>query len=326
MRSDWNNHELELFATGTKTNWRNFISENTLEFETRVRGRIDITSRTSIEGGVRYEQAMEGRGSTELPDAASKPAKTHETEIFGQINHRFNRLGFRIRGQITRNIFDDVALNSGAIQDNSVRNYDEHELEVRTNYEFSPRLSLFVDSGLGTRKFAQELDGSGFVQGSKNWLVAVGANMELSPTLSFLGRIGYARANPDEASYVDLEGVIYDASLIWAPTRLMSATLRGETQIEETTQTGTPGSINRSVSLELANSWTHRLNSVVRSEFEHRDYAGIDQTDRELTLGLELEYLLSRSWVLNAGYEHTLVEGSNSYREDEFSLGVKWRR
>ena len=74
--SDWNRHALSFFATGTVTRWHKFTSENTEEFETRMRGRIDITSRTSVEGGVRYEQSMEGRGSVELPDAAGQPG-TH---------------------------------------------------------------------------------------------------------------------------------------------------------------------------------------------------------------------------------------------------------
>ena len=113
LRSDWNVHELDFFVTGTKTSWRHFTSENTTEYEARVRGRLDITARTSVEASVRYEMDMEGRGSTELADAAIGPSKTHETELFGQVNHRFNRLGFRLRGQVIRNTFDNVALTGG---------------------------------------------------------------------------------------------------------------------------------------------------------------------------------------------------------------------
>ena len=326
LRSDWNNHELELFGTLTRTNWRNFTTENTTEYELRARGRLDITSRTSFEGGMRYEQKMEGRGSNELPDSASRPAVTTEAELYAQLDHRFNRLGLRLRGQVIRNAFDDVALNSGAIQDNHIRDYDEHLLALRTNYEFSPRFSLFADTGIGERVFKKRRDGGGFLQGSKSWLGAVGTSVEFTSNLNFLGRVGYAKANPDEASLVDLKGIIYDASLIWTPTRLTTVTLKGGTELEETTQTGSPGSINRTVSLELVNSWTHRLTSTLSSEYEVRDYAGIVQTDTELTLGVDAAYLFSRSWVLDAGYEFTLIDGSNAYSANEFHLGLKWRR
>ena len=326
LRSDWNNHQLEVYASATNKRWRNFTSENTVDAETRLRGRIDITARTSIEGGARYELRHEGRGSSELPDAASRPAKTHESELFAQVNHRFNRLGFRLRGQVIRNVFEDVGLNSGAILNNRLRDYDEKLLSLRTNYEFSPRLSLFADGGLGQREFEHRIDGNGFLQGSKSWLTALGASVELTPTLNFLGRVGYVRVKSDDPTLDDLEGVIYDARLVWSPTRLLTATLHGETEIEETTQSGSPGSINKSVSLELANAWTHRLSSRLKGEYEVRDYEGIVQKDEELTIGLGVEYLFSRSWLLAAGYEHTRVDGSNEYREDAFRLGLKWRR
>ena len=158
LRSDWNVHELEFFVTGREKRWRNFTSENTTEYETRVRGRLDITSRTSVEAAIRYEQKMEGRGSVELSDAAVGPAKAHETEFFGQLNHRFNRLGFRLRGQVIRNIYDDVALRSGGVQENHFRDFDENTLNLRTNYEFSPRFSLYADTQVGRREFANRLD------------------------------------------------------------------------------------------------------------------------------------------------------------------------
>ena len=326
LQSDWNVHELEFFVTGTQKRWRNFSSENTSEYETRVRGRVDITSRSSIEGAFRYEQTMEGRGSVELSDAAVGPAKVHQTEFFGQLNHRFNRLGFRLRGQVIRNIYDDVALRSGGVQDNHFRDYEEHILNLRTNYEFSPRFSLFADTQIGRRVFANKLDAGGQLQGSDSWLVAVGTRVELTSNLSFLGNIGYAHATPDEPALVDLEGVVFDASLIWSPFRYTTITLHGESEIAETTQSGTPGSLNRSMSLELAREWTNRFSSTLSAEYEVRDFAGVAQKDTELSVGLVAEYIFNRAWVLDAGIEHTVVAGGNKYSEDEIHLGLKWRR
>ncbi len=326
LRSDWNNHQLELLATSRHRRWRNFASENTDEFELRMRGRLDITRRTNLEGGLRYEQTFEGRGSNELPDAASSPSKTHKTELFGQINHRFNRLGFRLRGQLNQNEFDNVVLNSGAILNNHQRDYDEHLAALRISYAFSPRLFVFADGELGQRIFDERRDGNGFVQGSESWLWAIGTRLEFSPSLSLSGRFGYTRIDPDEATYGELDGVIYDASLIWLPTSLSTLTLNGKTEVAETTQSGSPGSLNRSLSVAFDHSWTHRFSTNVLSEYEVRDYAGISQIDRTLTFGVGAQYLLSRSWALDTGYEHTLVEGANSYREDVFYLGLKWQR
>ena len=139
----------------------------------------------------------------------------------------------------------------------------------------------------------------GLLQGSDSWLMAVGTRIELTPNLSFLGNVGYARATPDEPTLVDLEGVVFDASLIWSPFRYTTITLSGESELEETTQSGTPGSMNRSVSLSLAREWTHRFSSTLSAEFEERDFAGIAQKDTEFTVGLVAEYLFNRSWVLS---------------------------
>ena len=207
-----------------------------------------------------------------------------------------------------------------------MRNYDESTLNLRTNYEFSPRFSLFADTQIGARKFEQRLDGDGQLQGSDSWLVAIGSRVELTSNLSFLGNVGYARANPDEPSLTDLEGVVYDASLIWNPFRFTTITLNGQTEIEETTQSGSPGSLNRSVSIELNKGWTHRLSSTLSAEYEVRDFAGISDKDTEFSFGLVAEYIFNRSWVLDAGIEHAKVTGSSNYSEDQIHLGLKWRR
>ncbi len=326
LRSDWNNHQLEFYATSRHRRWRAFASENTDEFELRTRGRFDITRRTSLEGGARYEQNFEGRGANELPDGAATPSKTHKTTLFGQVNHRFNRLGFRFRGELIKSEFDNVALNSGAVANNHQRDYEEHLASLRTSYEFSPRLSVYADAGLGQRVFSLKRDDSGFVQGSESWLGALGVRIELSSNLSLLGRFGYTRIAPDEASYGDLQGVVYDARLIWLPTRLTTLTLDGKTEFEETTQSGSPGSLNRSVSMGLDQFWTHRLSTKFTAGYEVRDYAGISQISKELRLGLGATYLLSRSWAIDAGYEHIGVEGANAYKEEVFQLGLKWQR
>ncbi|MCP4934511.1 MAG: outer membrane beta-barrel protein [bacterium] len=326
LRSDWNVHELEFFVTGKDKRWRTFTSENTIEYETRVRGRLDITSRTSVEAAIRHEQTAEGRGSVELSDAAVGPATAYETEFFGQLNHRFNRLGFRMRGQVIRYIYDDVALRNGGVQNNHFRDFDEKTLNLRTNYEFSPRFSLYADTQLGRRKFTNRLDAGGLLQGSDSWLMAVGTRIELTSNLSFLGNVGYARAKPDEPTLVDLEGVVFDASLIWSPFRYTTVTLTGQSELEETTQSGTPGSLNRSVSASLVKEWTHRFSSTLSAEFEERDFAGIAQKDTEFTVGLVAEYMFNRSWALDAGIEHTIVKGGSKYSEDEVLFGLKWRR
>ena len=326
LHSDWNRHELRFFAKSHHRRWSHFSSENTDEFELRARGRLDVTRRTSLEGGARYEQKFEGRGSNELPDAASRPAKTHQSEIFGQVNHRFNRLGFRLRGQLIKNQYDNVALNSGAILNNHLRDYDERLGSLRTSYEFSPRLTVFADEVLGKRVFDHRLDGNHFVQGSSRWLTAIGTRLELSAQLSLLGRVGYARVNPDEARYADLQGFVYDGRLIWQPSAFSTLNVRGKTEFVETTQSGSAGSFNRSLSADLEHFWTHRLSSHVKAAYEVRDYSGISQIDRELRLGVSARYLFSRALALEGGYEHTLVRGTNAYEEDVLHLGLKWQR
>ena len=326
LRSDWNNHELELFGTLTQRRWQRFSSENTTEYELRMRGRVDVTSRTGLEAGFRHEQNMEGRGSIELPDSAVSPALVREEEIFGQIDHRFNRLGFRLRGQVVRNLHENVMLNNGNLQNNKLRDYDEQVLTLRTSYEFSPRLSMFFDLGGGRRVFQNKLDDNGLLQGSKSRLISAGMAIEMTSSLSLIASMGYAKVRPDETSLTDLQGIIYDASLVWTPTRLFTASLKGQGEIEETGQSNSPGSINRSLALELNNSWTHRLSSTLKAEYEEKDYAGISRTDSEMTVGLGVEYLFSRSWVLDTGYEYKMADADSDYREGRFHIGLKWRR
>ena len=324
--SDWNVHELELFAGSEHTRWRYFNSEDTDEFELRARGRLDITRRTSLELGGRYEQEMEGRGSPDLPNSAATPAITGKGRVYGQFKHSFNRLGFRLRGSLERNSHENVRLNDGSEQRNELRDFDEKRLEARVAYEFSPALTVFSDGERGWRDFRFRRDDEGFLQGSESWLAAVGANLSLGPSIDISGRIGFLRSTPDAPQLDDIDGAFIDAKLVMRPTRLMRVTLGAKTELEETTQSDTAGGLKHTYSLEAKNDWTRRLSSTLGAFFETEDYEQIGVTDSELQLNFGLDYTLGRSWVVDADYQHIYHMGLNDYRENIYQIGLKLRR
>jgi hypothetical protein len=325
VKSDWSRHEMELFFAGEQRFWGGFPSENITRAEARTRGRVDITSRSSVEAGSRFARDVDGRGSTGLPEGAKSPGVTHAGEVYLQGNHRFNRLGLRLRGTVDRMLYDDITLNDGTRTDNGDRANDNHKLELRASYEFSPRLELFTDWDNNWRRFHRDRDRYGLDKDHRGWLAAAGAKIEVAPTVNVTGRLGYARSTADEASFADIEGLIADTSVVWQPASFITATLGMRTEVDESSEAGVNGSLDHIYDFELKTDWTYRFSSAFVASRTIKDYVDGRPGETDTSLGVKADYAFSREMVLDAAYQYKLNETASSNRENEFRIGLKLR-
>ena len=225
LESNWARHSVNAEVSGVRSYYKEFESENEESLNAQLRGRLDITKRTTLEAGVSYDLTQEDRTSLDTPAGATERTDVTALEGFIEGNHRFNRLSVRLRGTVTRNDYGEVALQSGGVESNDDRDNVERVGTLRLAYEVSPRLSIFTDGELSRRDFSQAVDDDGFRRDAKGYLVAVGAEFELGPKLRGTVRVGYSHEDLEDSALADIDGIVYDASLVYRPSVLTTLTL-----------------------------------------------------------------------------------------------------
>jgi hypothetical protein len=80
--------------------------------------------------------------------------------------------------------------------------------------------------------------------------------------------------------------------------------LRGTTEFEETTQTGSSGSVTRRLSAELSHAFLRNLVFNATTSYGRADFNGITRKDDTLRASLGVDYSLTRNIVLRGSFTH----------------------
>lgn len=328
-RSTWSRHLLEGTVRGINSYYSEFPTLDDDEFSANLRGRIDISRKTSIEITSDYVDSQEDVDATDAPTGAAERTQTRELSGTAELSHRFNRLTATLRGGIAEEDFDDVRLVSGAIANNDDRDVTERELVGRLSYELRPGVDAFVEGSGNVHDFDSPFDDNGIRNGSSGYTVTGGISLELSGKLNGEIGAGFARQTPDEQSLEDISGLILNAALEWLPSALTTVRFDAETQVAETTQIDSAGSLIRTAVVSVEHAFRQNMIAGMALGYELEEFSGSGVEDEEYTLGLSGEYRLNRAVALIANYQFTKStssEPNEDYVENEFRLGMRLRR
>lgn len=329
LRSTWSRHSLEGSIRAERSYYSEFSALDDELLAADLRGRLDVARRTKIEAAATHLDTLEAVDAIDAPEGAAERTPLRTTGGTLEASHRFNRLTASLRGRIDENDYGDVRLQDGSIANNDDRDYTERRLTGRLGYVFRPGMAAFVESSVNKREFASRVDDSGIVRGSDGYTAMAGVSLELGGKITGEFAAGYARQRPDATRFGDIAGLIFDAALEWRPTALTTLRLDAGSEIDETTLTDSPGSLNRSATVSLEHAFRRNVIAGVSLGYAVEDFAGIDLVEEDYTLGLTGEYMLSRSVALVGSYEFTESTSTDpgfDYTENRMMLGMRLRR
>ena len=326
VESDWSRHSARVSVSSSHDLYQDNTSEDSDEFSARGNVRVDITeaTRLNLEGGYSFEQ--EERGSAEVPNNAEEEPNETTWDAAAWISHRFNRLIATVRGDVEINEFEEASVAGGGSGGGSDRDYYETGASLRLGYEVSPALQPFVETGYSVRHHDREVDRNGFRRDSDGYSVAAGVAVDTGPILRGEISVGYEVREFDDRALEDIEDVTFNANLIWSPTALTTVRLTGGTDINETSVSGSPGSLERTVGINLAHSFAYNITGDVGLTYANTTYRGSDIEEDDFELSVGLDYLLNRNVIVRAGYAYTRFEttqANSDYDVNTFRVGVK---
>ncbi len=325
-QSDWSRHDFRAQVNGGYTRYFAVPDASRPDLTGRANLRVDITRDTAADAELRSSIDSQRPGSPDLNAAVVGRPLIYGYGASLGVSHRFDPLTISLRGTADRTSYEDAKLSSGATLTQKDRDLNQYGLKLRTTYEVTPGLKPFVEAAVDTRQFDQSVDVSGFKRSSNGLTGRAGASFELTRLLTGEASIGYQKRDYEDARLTNLRGLIGDASLVWTATELTTVTLRGTTDLLDTTIAGVNGSVARRAELQVAHALQRNLTLTGTAAYGQTDYNGIALKEDTLTLGAKLEWKLSRSLAVRASFTHERLKSTNpgsDYTANVYLMGLR---
>lgn len=324
--SDWSAHSFNGLLRGSYAAYQNAPEANRPDLEARGSLKLDLNRSTNIQADARFKLDTQSPLSTNLPFVTSARPLTYKYGASLGVNHMINRLTVGLRGDLDRTTYDDAKLPTGATVRQGDRNLTQYGAALRLGYELAPGFKPFVEGKVDQRRHDERIDFAGYRRDSNGVSLRAGTSIEMTRTLTGEISAGYEWRKYEDARLRDLRGVVGDASLIWSVSPLTTIGLRATTTIDEATSPGVSGAITRKATVEVAHALLRNLTITGAASYQRADYKGSSLREDAMSGTVKVEYKLSRSMSVRAGFTHERLKSSvvgGDYTANVISAGLR---
>lgn len=302
LRSNWNNHALNLHADSKVARYADHSSEDFEDYTVSADGRLDVLRDLRLFGGAGYRVRHIARFDPDSPAGAAEPA---EYDVYGfnaGVEKVFNRLSARFDAARDYYRYDSVKRNDGTVDDESDRNREQTTLSLRTGYEIGPLRQVYLLGSYNWRDYDRTRDEAGFDRNSDGYLLAVGTEYDLTGVTFLDGYVGYRVQEYDDARLDKIAGWAAGLKLTWNVTQLTTVTGSLNRTVEETTQNGASGYFATRASIRADHELLRNLILNASIGYENDKFEGITRDDDYMLFGLGARYLMNRFFSVSGGY------------------------
>lgn len=311
IQSDWNMHELTGMLRGGYSRYYRDETASRPDAEGNMSLRLDATRDTRILLESRLRLDTQRPGSPDLTAAVQGRPITWAYGGAAGVTHDINRFQLTLRGAVDRQDYEDAELSNGQKLSQADRNQTQYGLRLRAAYEVTPGFKPFIQGEVDTRQFDEKVDSSGYMRSSDGYTARIGSSFEISRLLSGEVSVGYQDRKYEDGRLKNLRGMVGDAAILWTPTPLTTVTLRGTSELGDTTIAGSSGTTARRLNLEVAHALRRNLVVTGFASYGRTDYEGQDLREDLSTIGARLEYKLTRTFSVRASFTHERLNSTN---------------
>lgn len=327
LESDWSRHAVRAEAAGSGIFYGDEALDET-SAEARLSGRLDIGSRSAVEGALGYRFGRESYDDPDTPSAAAERPGVHSFDAELGARHGFGRLELSLKGraELTRN--EPVRLSDGSSASRRALDARRSELRLRAAYDLAA-VDPFVEAAVGRRDPEVATDAAGYRRASRWGELRGGLMFDFGPKLSGEVAAGYRRERFAEPRFDDHGGLTAGARLMWSPRRLTEVTLALDTEARPSTLAGVSGSVAYSGRLAVERRVRRNLLLEAGLEAEHERFAGSGREDVTLAGFAGFTYDLNRSAAILGRYRYEQQDSSDpaaDSRASTVSLRLRLKR
>jgi len=302
LKSDWNNHELNLKAVPEVIRYYRFTDDSVENYDFSADGRIDVLRALKVDLDVSYALGNEDRGDPNAVASASSPTETKTTKAHVGMEWKPAWVSLSIDGDFTDSDFKDVTNRDASITNNDDRDRDKKEITVRLGREYLPDTEMFVKASYNIINYNDGVDDAGLNRDSDGYEIVVGTDLDFTGIVTGNVFGGYISQGSDDATLEDIAGPTVGASVNWAATPLMSVNGTVTRSIQETTTGNSPGFFSSLASVKVDYEILRQLTASAKVKGSVQDYESIARRDKVLDFDIGAEYLFNRNFSAKVKY------------------------
>lgn len=321
--SDWSRHQLAFDARVEHREYLDEGDESTTGYGVAGRGRVDVTSRFNLTGGLRAEKAFEPRSATANLPQAAEPTEFDRTGAEVGANYTAGRI--QLRGRISADNYDysDVALRTGGTADQDFRDRDETQLVARAAFAPQRDWAVFAEARLIERDY----DGAGGAnRDSTGTVFQVGTDFELNALLRGEVAVGYLQTEFDSGAFADIDGLSLDGRVQWFVSQLTTLTGTATRTVVDPGLAGAAAAVLTGVDLRADHEL--RRNWLVFGEagLANTDFEGFNREDDRAQIGVGTLWKINKRAWLEAAYRYTNQDSQvQEFSDNRLTVSLKLR-
>jgi hypothetical protein len=328
-RSDWQRHEVTVALRGSYTAYGQTPELDRPSVDGKVTGRLDVTRDTALIGEGILVVGTDNPGSPNVQAGLSRfPIFTTLGGAVG-VSQRFNRLDVTVKGAAERTEYQDSTFTDGTTASNHDRDFNRYAVLMRTSYDLMPGIKPFVEASYDTREHDIQVDRFGLRRDSVGWSVKGGTTFEFTRKLTGEVAVGYLERDYKDPSLQQLQGVLFDAALIYSMSALTNVKLTAATVAGETTVPGTAGILTRNAGIEVNHAFRRWLIGTAKFNYGYDDYVGSARKDDRYAISGAITYKLNRLMAVKGEVRQEWMRSSVpgvDYTATVLLLGLRLQR
>jgi hypothetical protein len=328
LQSGWSQHFLRVTADAAIERFARIASENNERFGIDALARIDVTHNTIVELDTLFARRAETRGASGDEVAGSRPIIFHDAGGHIVLTTTSGALTVKVRLDLEDYRYDDAQVGNQFFAQ-SYRDHRSTAALVELSYPFAPQVSALVSARFNDERYVNR-DPTVFPLDSNGIAALAGVRFGLTSVTSGQISAGYLRQSYRAAVFPVIEGLNYDARIVWNPTTLLAITATARRTVQPSPIANVAGIVADGATVKVDYEVLRNLLVNLRADYVREAYRGADRRDTRVSAGAGVRYLINRTLQLGLQYDHrdqtSRGAGARPYRGNDILLHLTVQR
>ena len=338
-QSNWGRHSLVLRAKLDEALFNHYKTEDTTAWSVSASGRLDVHGSSFVNVGADVDHQFEARGSqvsviNTLHPVSYNTQGAYIRGLYAQDRFR-GALDLNYRAYEYQNQDD----TSGVLVAEDQRDFSDSSIGGRLDYALTPDEAVFGKFTYSDTRYVHGTMNAALPAGaftdkrnSSTTNTVIGGNFDITGLARGEIGVGYVDRKYESVNFKEVSGVSVAAKVEYFPTQLLTLTLVGQRQVNDSSFSTTGGYFQNTISAE-ADYELHR-NIIISGAggYERDQFPGLNRTDTVWNGQLQGRYFLTREVGLGAKLSYVKRDSNLPYpqapRYDEtrFALSLVFQR
>lgn len=313
MHSRMPRHMLDFMLGGRIVRFQDNEDQSYEDGYANVDWRIDIDAGDMVGGSLLTVYDHEDRLSPETPLGAAETVPVWSNRAKIAYKHDLGRLSLTLGADAASVDYMDVSTFGGTTLDQDYRDFTSYGSYLRLGYRLSPGVTTFAAIRADRQDYLRHTDDE---RDSLLYRGRAGFNFEITPLLRVALSGGYGYKEYDRADLDSFGSMLYEGSLEWLPSPLLTLQLSVGQELAETTEVGSSGRLDTRIKLKADYELMRNLVLSADLEYVDSEFEGTPRSDGVFRGRLAAEYLYSKNLMFTFAYEHQERDST----DDRFDL------